>query len=50
MKNKSEWGSCARCVVEITDNNFGDCIEAEEIIVCDSCAEQHNIFFNWGID
>ena len=29
MKNKSEWGSCVRCGIEITDNNFGDCIEAK---------------------
>ena len=32
---------CKRCNEELTDNNFGDCIEAEEIIVCDSCARKH---------
>ena len=41
MKNKSEWGNCSRCGKEITDDNFGDCIEAEEVYVCDSCAEKH---------
>jgi ribosome-binding protein aMBF1 (putative translation factor) len=41
MKNKSEWGNCSRCGKEITDKNFGDCIEAEEVYVCDSCAEKH---------
>jgi len=43
MKNKSEWGNCSRCGKEITDKNFGDCIEAEEILVCDSCADKHRL-------
>lgn len=42
--NKSEWGNCSRCGKEITDDNFGDEIEAEELLVCDSCAEKHNLF------
>jgi len=44
IKNKTEWGNCPRCWKEITENNFGDCIEAEETLVCDSCAEKHNLF------
>src|SRR4030042_5568310 len=44
IKNKSEWGNCSICGKEITDNNFGDCIEAEEVYVCDSCAEKHKLF------
>jgi len=43
MKNKTEWGNCSRCGKEITDNNFGDSIEAEEVLVCDSCAEKHRL-------
>jgi len=43
MKNKSEWGNCSRCGKEITDDTFGDCIEAEEVYVCDSCAEKHRL-------
>ena len=43
IKNKSEWGNCSRCGKEITDNNFGGCIEAEEIYVCDSCADKHRL-------
>jgi protein-arginine kinase activator protein McsA len=43
MRNKSEWGNCKRCGKKITDNNLGDVIEAEEIMVCDSCAEKHSL-------
>jgi len=43
MKNKSEWGNCSRCGKEITDDTLGDMIEAEEILVCDSCAEKHRL-------
>ena len=43
MKNKSDGGNCSRCGKEITDNNFGDSITAEEVIVCDSCAEKHKL-------
>ena len=43
MKNKTECGNCSRCGKEITDNNFGGCIEAEEVYVCDSCAEKHRL-------
>src|SRR3989344_2579607 len=43
MKTKYEWGNCSRCGKEITDNNFGDRITGEEVLVCDSCAEKHRI-------
>lgn len=44
MKNKTGQDRCARCGVILTYNNLGDCIEAEEIIVCESCAEKHRLF------
>lgn len=44
MKNKYDWGSCSRCKKEITEDNFGDCIEGEEVIICDSCARKHSLY------
>lgn len=41
MINKSEWGYCSKCGIEITNNNIGDMIEAEEKLVCVRCAEKH---------
>lgn len=40
----TELGNCSRCGKEITDNTIGDIIEAEEVLVCDSCAEKHRLF------
>lgn len=39
--NRIDWGRCAMCKARITDNNLGDCIEAEEVLVCSSCSIKH---------
>lgn len=40
----TEWGNCSRCGKEINNNTIGDIIEAEEVLVCDSCAEKHRLY------
>jgi DNA-directed RNA polymerase subunit RPC12/RpoP len=40
----TEWGNCSRCGKEITDNIIGEIIEAEEVPVCDRCAEKHRLY------
>jgi DNA-directed RNA polymerase subunit RPC12/RpoP len=44
IKKITEWGNCSRCRKKITDNTIGDIIEAEEVIVCDSCAKKHRLY------
>lgn len=44
MENKSEWDKCSKCGKEITDNNFGDIIEVEKVLVCDSCSRKHRLY------
>jgi DNA-directed RNA polymerase subunit RPC12/RpoP len=46
----TEWGNCSRCGKEITDNTIGDMIEAEEVLVCDSCADKHRLYLITELD
>jgi hypothetical protein len=40
-KNNSEWGNCPRCGNRI---NHGSTIESDEKLVCESCADKHELF------
>jgi len=42
LKEKKE--QCGKCGVEINGNNLGDIIEAEEVLVCDSCSKKHRLY------
>lgn len=41
MDMPKEFEKCSKCGCEITENNFGNEIEAEEIFVCSKCEEKH---------
>lgn len=41
---------CSRCKKVITNNNFGDSIEAEEVLVCNGCADEHKQYIITELD